>query len=439
MVLISTDEVATVDLAEDDTNIFVTLESEVRSYCRSFPTTFTKAKGAHLVAEDGTTYIDFFCGASSLNYGHNNDRIKEDLVAYLQADGVMHALDMHTTAKREFLVRFRDVILRPRGLPYKVQFCGPTGTDAVEAALKLARRVTGRTGIIAFSGAYHGMSAGSLSATGSARARNACGIPLSGTHFLPFESGPWGSFDSMDLLSKMLSDRSSGIGLPAAVIVEPVQMEGGIYPASNEWLRKLREITSAYGILLILDEIQSGCGRTGTYFCFEQAGITPDLVTVSKSISGYGLPMSLVLLRPELDAWQPGEHTGTFRGTQLSFVAASAALEFWQDPVFMAQLEASARRLELFGQTLKDVDPRLDIRGRGMVLGIDLADSGGHPRAAEVQRSCFESGLIVELCGRDDEVIKVMPPLTVDGAVLEAGLDILRDAMFGSAAGTRGR
>jgi diaminobutyrate-2-oxoglutarate transaminase len=424
-----------VSLADDDTDIFVALESEVRSYCRCFPATFSSAKGAHVLAEDGTTYIDFFCGASSLNYGHNNDRIKKHLVTYLQDDGVMHALDMHTTAKREFLARFRDVILLPRGLTYKTQFCGPTGSDAVEAALKLARRVTGRSGIIAFSGAYHGMTAGSLAATGSARARNAYGVPLHGTSFLPFESGPWGSFDSIDLLSKILSDASSGIGVPAAVIVEPIQMEGGIYPASGPWLRRLREITSEYGILLIADEIQAGCGRSGTFFCFEQAGITPDLVTLSKSISGYGLPMSIVLMRPELDAWLPGEHTGTFRGTQLSFVAAAAALEFWEDPAFLAHLDDSGRRLRDFGESMGAADPRLQIRGRGMVLGIDMREAGGHPRAADAQQACFADGLIVELCGREDEVIKVMPPLTVDSAVLEAGLGILRAAVLGAADG----
>lgn len=418
-------------LADDD--IFVALESEVRSYCRCFPAVFKSAKGTYLVAEDGTTYIDFFCGAGALNYGHNNELIKKHLLTYLQEDGLMHALDMHTSAKREFLARFRDVILLPRELSYKVQFCGPTGTDAVEAALKLARKVTGRTGIIAFSGAFHGMSAGSLSATGSARARQGSGIPLYGTSFIPFESGPWGSFDSIDLLSKMLSDSSSGIGVPAAVIVEPVQMEGGIYAASGEWLGRLREITSEHGILLIADEIQSGCGRTGTFFCFEQAGIRPDLVTVSKSISGYGLPMSILLMHPDLDAWLPGEHTGTFRGSQLSFVAAAAALDFWKDPAFLAHLDDSARQLQEFGKSLEEMDPRLQIRGRGMVLGIDLRQAGGQHRAAEVQQACFARGLILEVCGREDEVIKVMPPLNVDSAVLEAGLDILRSAVLDTA------
>jgi diaminobutyrate-2-oxoglutarate transaminase len=421
-----------VDL-DDDADIFAVMESEVRSYCRAFPTTFKTGKGAHLVAEDGTSYIDFFCGASSLNYGHNNERIKKHLINYLQDDGLMHALDMHTTAKREFLIRLRDVILRPRDLSYKVQFCGPTGADGVEAALKLARKNTGRTGIIAFSGAYHGMTMGSLSATGSLGARKGAGIPLYGTSFLPYESGPWGSFDSIDLLRKILSDASFGIDLPAAVIVEPVQMEGGIYAASAEWLRGLREVTSEYGILLIADEIQSGCGRTGTFFCFEQAGIRPDLITLSKSISGYGLPMSIVLMRPDLDIWRPGEHAGTFRGNQLSFVAGAAALEFWEDPAFLTQLEDSGRRLQEFGESLTAADARLDVRGRGMVLGIDMKQAGGRDRAAAVQRECFGHQLILERSGREDEVVKVMPPLTIDSHVLEAGLEVLRSAILGSA------
>jgi diaminobutyrate-2-oxoglutarate transaminase len=277
------------------------------------------------------------------------------------------------------------------------------------------------------------MTMGSLSATGSLGARKGAGIPLYGTSFLPYESGPWGSFDSIDLLRKILSDASFGIDLPAAVIVEPVQMEGGIYAASAEWLRGLREVTSEYGILLIADEIQSGCGRTGTFFCFEQAGIRPDLITLSKSISGYGLPMSIVLMRPDLDIWRPGEHAGTFRGNQLSFVAGAAALEFWEDPAFLTQLEDSGRRLQEFGESLTAADARLDVRGRGMVLGIDMKQAGGRDRAAAVQRECFGHQLILERSGREDEVVKVMPPLTIDSHVLEAGLEVLRSAILGSA------
>jgi diaminobutyrate-2-oxoglutarate transaminase len=407
--------------------VFEALESEVRLYCRTFPAVFSRAKGAELVAEDGRRFIDFFCGAGSLNFGHNNEFIKHRLLEYVAGDGLAHGLDLYTTAKREFLGRLREVVLAPRGLDHKVQFVGPTGTDAVEAALKLARKATGRAAVVAFSGAYHGMSRGSLSVTGSRRARAAGGVGASSVTFVPFEDGPSGTFDSIGYLERMLADPSSGMDIPAAVIVEPLQMEGGIYPASASWLRRLRELTTRHGILLIADEIQSGIGRTGTFFSFEHAGVEPDIVTLSKSLSGYGLPLSIVLLRRGLDVWSPGEHTGTFRGNQLAFVTATAALELWDQPAFQANLATSTARLERFAAAL---DQRT--RGKGMVLGIDLASP---LRAESVQRQCFERGLIVELCGREDEVIKVLPPLTIDQPTLDRGLAVLAEALGQAAAG----
>lgn len=362
-------------LPDGEKKIFVTLESEVRRYCRSFPEVFSTAQGAHMVATNGARYIDFFCGAGALNYGHNNSQIKARVLDYIQEDGLMHALDMYTAAKSQFLIRFRDVILQPRDLPYKVQFCGPSGSDAVEAALKLARKATGRTGIVAFAGAYHGMTLGSLSATGGAAARRSAGVPLSGTTFLPYAAGPWGDFDAIDLLRRMFMDSASGVDLPAAVIVEPLQMEGGIFPAPAPWLRRLREITSEYGVPLVLDEIQAGCGRTGTFFCFEQAGIRPDMVTLSKSISGYGYPMSVLLMAPELDVWAPGEHAGTFRGNQLAFVAGAAALDFWENAEFLARLDEQGRRLQEFGQSLTAADSQVPTRGPAWFSGSTLDES----------------------------------------------------------------
>ncbi|MFI5527222.1 aspartate aminotransferase family protein [Kitasatospora sp. NPDC051853] len=412
-----------------DTAVFEKLESEVRMYCRTFPVVFERAKGAELFTEDGRAFLDFFCGAGSLNYGHNNDAIKGRLLDYLASDGVMHGLDMHTVAKRDFLARFNEVVLQPRGLDYKAQFTGPTGTDAVEAALKLVRKATGRTGLVAFTGGYHGMSRGSLAVTGGLRARRAGGVGGGDVTFVPFEDGPLGPFDSVGYLERLLADPSSGTERPAAVIVEPLQMEGGVYPASRGWLRELRAVTEKYGVLLVLDEIQSGCGRTGTFFCFEDAGIVPDVVTVSKSISGYGLPLSLTLFRRELDVWEPGEHTGTFRGNQLAFVAATAACELWQQSGFHTGLAAASERLDRFRAELAELDPALGLRGRGMVLGIDTGRSGGPERAERVQRYAFDHGLIVERCGRYDEVLKVMPPLTIDAARLDRGLAVLRDGL----------
>jgi diaminobutyrate-2-oxoglutarate transaminase len=413
-----------------DFSVFEELESDVRVYCRKFPVVFHRAKGAELYAEDGRMFIDFFCGAGTLNYGHNNDFIKGRVTDYLAGDGLMHGLDMYTVAKRDFLTALADTVLRPRGLDYKVQFCGPTGTDAVEAALKLARKVTGRSGLFAFTGAYHGMSRGSLGVTGGLRARRAGGVTGQGVTFIPYEDGPQGPFDSIALIERLLADPSSGVDLPAAVIVEPMQMEGGMYPASPEWLRRLREVTERHGVLLILDEIQAGCGRTGTFFCFERAGITPDLVTVSKSIGGYGLPLSLVLFRRDLDVWEPGEHTGTFRGNQLAFVAATAACELWGQTRFRTDTAVASRRLERFGREVAAAHPGVAARGLGMALGVDLGAARRAERATRVQRYAFAHGVVVELCGRHDEVVKILPPLNIDIPRLDRGVGVLHDALL---------
>ncbi|MFI9275588.1 diaminobutyrate--2-oxoglutarate transaminase [Kitasatospora sp. NPDC052896] len=414
----------------EDLSVFHRLESEVRLYCRKFPVLFERAKGAELYTGDGRRFIDFFCGAGTLNYGHNPEPVKRRITEYLAADGLMHGLDMHTVAKRDFLSALDEVVLRPCGLDHKVQFCGPTGTDAVEAALKIARRATGRSGVIAFTGGYHGMSKGSLEVTGSRRARRAGQVGGADVTFVPYEDGPLGPFDSLGLIERLLVDRSSGVSLPAAVILEPVQMEGGVYPASFGWLRELRAMTERHGILLIMDEIQTGCGRTGTFFGFEPSGVVPDLVTVSKSISGYGFPLSLALIRRDLDVWEPGEHTGTFRGNQLAFVAATAALGLWRQDGFHAARAAAAQQLAGFRATAQAVDPDIVVRGRGMALGVDLGRAGGPGRAERVQKYAFEHGLVIELCGRDDEVVKVLPPLTIDAEVLERGLGILHDALL---------
>lgn len=412
-----------------DTTIFETSESNVRLYCRTFPAVFDRAKGSEVFDTTGKRYIDFFSGAGTLNYGHNNDFIKRRVIDYLSRDGIMHALDKHTVAKRELLLGLRQTILAPRGLDYKVQFCGPTGTNSVEAALKLVRKVTGRTGVFAFTGAFHGMTLGSASISGGRGVRAGTGLPLANTAFIPYPDGPKGPFDSIGYMERLLDDPCSGVDVPAAVFLETVQMEGGVYVAPAEWLQALRRFTEERGILLVCDDIQVGCGRVGSFFSFERAGIAPDLVTLSKSISGYGFPMALLLMKPQLDAWRPGEHTGTFRGNQLSIVAAAAAIELWKDGAF----EASVREKgEILGRIVREeLAPGGGARGLGMVYGIDLGQRGGPERAQEVQRRCFERGLIVELCGRHDEVVKLLPPLTTTVAELEEGCGILRDALAG--------
>ncbi len=408
-----------------------TLESEVRLYSRAFPAVFERARGAELFAADSERYIDFFCGAGALNYGHNHPHVKARVTEYLEGDGIVHALDADTAAKRAFLERLGSVVLEPRGLSYRVQFPGPTGTNATEAALKLARKVTGRTGMIAFSGSFHGMTLGSLAVTAN-RPRTAAGIPLTHTTFVPYPDGPLPGFDSIDYLERALDDSFSGMDLPAAVILETVQMDGGIYIAPPGWLRELRELTAERGILLICDEVQIGCGRSGRFFSFERAEIEPDIVTMSKSIGGCGLPLSLCLMRPELDVWEPGEHTGTFRANQLALVAGAAALELWVDPGFV---EGIAVRAERLGQRIAELaarHPGLVARQIGMASGLELSDAGVE-WAVRTQAAAFERGLVVETCGRGDSVLKVCPPLNVDLDVLDEGCDILASAVAQSA------
>ena len=352
--------------------VFERLESEVRSYCRSFPTVFTKASEASIWDVNGREYIDFFAGAGALNYGHNNERIRRKLIDYLLADGVTHSLDMATKAKENFLTAFDSIILKPRNLSYKVMFPGPTGTNAVESAMKIARKVTGRTNIICFTNAFHGMTQGSLSATGNKFKRSGAGVPLSCTTFAPYDGYFDKQLDTSLMLDKLLGDPGSGIESPAAIILETVQGEGGLNAASFSWLRKIEALCRKYGMLLIVDDVQMGCGRTGTFFSFEEAGIRPDIVCLSKSIGGYGLPMALTLIKPEHDQWAPGEHNGTFRGNNLAFVAATEALSFWENEGFEAELKAKSEmiRMVLERITIKHPETQMEIKGRGMIQGI---------------------------------------------------------------------
>src|SRR4051794_4001899 len=381
-----------VPAADLGTTIYDRLESNVRSYCRSFPATFTSAKGAWVWSADGAPYLDFLAGAGALNYGHNHPAIKHALVEYVLDDGVVQGLDLHTAAKARFLETPERLILAPRGLEYKVQFTGPTGTNAVEAAFKLARKVTGRSGVFAFAGGYHGHSLGSLAATANREHRAAAGVPLDNVTFMPFPFGATATIDTLAYMEAVLSDGHSGVEIPAAVIVETVQGEGGVCVAPTAWLQRLRAICDRYGVLLIVDDIQAGCGRTGPFFSFERAGIAPDLVTISKSIGGMGLPMSLVLMKPELDVWEPAEHTGTFRGNQLAFVAAEAALGVFADENLEALTRANGEHVA--DRLMRDVcalDPRIEIRGIGMIWGVDLSrlDATG-ALAKAVSKQCFE-------------------------------------------------
>lgn len=410
-----------------ETTIFETLESEVRSYCRNWPAVFTRASGSWLVDVAGRKYLDFFAGAGALNYGHNNPVLKKALMSYIDDDGITHGLDLYTAAKGEFLTVFSERVLEPRGLDYRIQFPGPTGTNAVEAALKLVRKVTGRESIISFTNAFHGMTLGSLAVTGNSMKRAGAGIPLVHTTPMPFDNYLGGASEDFAWFERVLDDSGSGLSRPAAVIVETIQGEGGVNVARPEWLRALAELCKRRDILLIVDDVQMGCGRTGSFFSFEEAGIVPDVVTLSKSISGYGLPMALVLLRPELDVWAPGEHNGTFRGNNLAFITAASALrEYWSDDAFSNETRSKGKIVADALADLCAAHTDLEHRNRGLIRGLAFDEPA---QAGKVCAAAYARGLLVETSGPRDEVVKLIPPLTISSGDLEGGLKILVDAV----------
>ena len=413
-----------------NTKAFETYESEVRSYCRNFPAVFTTAKGPFLYDEDGREYIDFFCGAGGLNYGHNNDYIKSRLLSYLESDGVMHALDMYTVPKREFIEFYEEKILQPRGLNYKIQFAGPTGTNAVEAALKLARKVKKRTNIFAMMGAFHGMTLGSIAMTTDASSRAGAGVPLTNVTHIP---APYmfPELDTLNYIETLLTDDHSGVDKPAAIVLETVQADGGINVFDVEWLKGIRAICDKHDILMVVDDVQVGCARTGTFFSFERAGIVPDIVTQSKSIGGYGMPFALVLIRPELDLWEPGEHNGTFRGYQLSMIAAKAGLEVMLNEHVEERVQKLSAVIAQAMEEIQALSPeKIKTRGMGFVWGVDFwrFDHDG-VTSKKVLDECFKNGLIVERVGRGNTVVKVMPELLIEEETLKKGLDILKNSI----------
>lgn len=405
--------------------IFEEIESEVRSYARSFPRVFHKAQGEYLYDTEGNQYLDFLSGAGTLNYGHNNPHMRQALLDYITDEGITHGLDMYTQAKQTFLETFNEKILKPRDMEYIIQFTGPTGTNAVEAAIKVARNVTGRQTIVSFTNGFHGVSMGALACTGNEHHRGAAGVTLSGVSRMPFDGYLGEDIDTTAYLDKVLSDSSSGIDQPAAVIVETIQGEGGINAASYDWLRNLSDVCKQHDVLLIIDDIQAGCGRSGRFFSFEKAGIQPDIITMSKSLSGYGLPFAIVLMKPELDQWRPGEHNGTFRGNNLAFVTATETINhYWSDDGFEKEVRRKGKYVA--GRIDKLVeqygDGNFTSRGRGMFQGLNCVNGD---LAGKITHKAFQKGLIIETSGADDHVIKFFCPLIISDENLEKGIDII--------------
>jgi diaminobutyrate-2-oxoglutarate transaminase len=411
--------------APNGTATFTAHESAVRSYCRRMPGVFTRGRNALVWDEAGTEYIDFFSACGALNYGHNDPLIKQAAMAHLRSDSILCGLDLHTPVKRRFIDDFQRIILQPRGLDYRLQFPGPTGTNAVEAALKLARKVTGRRTVVAFSKAFHGMSLGALAATASRTARKGAGVPLPYVLRLAYDGDDQSGLPGIEQFEAAIW---AGSETPAAFIVETVQGEGGLNVASVDWLQRLAAIAKRLGSVLIVDDIQAGCGRTGPFFSFEQAGLVPDIVCLAKSISGLGLPMALVLIKPALDVWAPGEHNGTFRGNGLAFATASAALDYWDQAPFhdrkrdnehivRAWLDRTCQTYGAYGVTAC---------GRGLMAGLRFARAS---QAGEVARAAVARNTLIETAGAHDEVLKLMPPLTIERETLLAGLGRITDAL----------
>ncbi|QBF29897.1 diaminobutyrate--2-oxoglutarate transaminase [Thalassococcus sp. S3] len=406
-------------------SVFTRRESGARSYCRAFDTIFTSAQGSEMVDCEGRRYIDFLAGCSSLNYGHNDPDMKAALVDHICRDGLAHGLDLHTGTKAEFIQAFEEHVLQPRGLNHRLMFTGPTGANAVEAALKIARKATGRTNVIAFTNGFHGVTLGALAATGNAYHRGGGGLPLANVTHMPFDGYAEG-LDSVGLLRKMLCDASSGLDAPAAFLLETVQGEGGLNVSGDRWLADIATLARETGALMIVDDIQAGCGRTTGFFSFERAGITPDIITLAKSISGFGLPMSLVLVRPEYDVLGPAEHNGTFRGNTHAFITARIAIEkFWAGGRFEKDIRRRSGIVERGLQKIAALVPGARLKGLGMMQGVDV---GSGDLAAAICRAAFRQGLIIETSGPDDQVVKVLAPLTTPDEMLEAGLSILIEA-----------
>ncbi len=399
-------------------NPFDALESNVRYYCRRWPAVFASASGSVITDENGEEYIDFFAGAGALSYGHNNPLFVEVAVEHLRAGRLMHSLDTFTPEKRAFLETIERTILGPRQLDMVVQTVGPTGATAVEAALQLAQRLSGQRAVVGFEGGYHGMSyrAASVSASMAGRETSA--------HLKDFVALPFVEHVTdadLELLERTLRSTVNGQGI-GAVIIEPTQGEGGARPFDPAFLTALRRITRELGILVIADEIQAGVGRTGPFFSFEGSQLDPDIICVSKSISGLGLPMAINLVRRELDTWNPGEFTGTFRGNNLAFATSTVMMNhYWSDTTLEKNTEQLATTVRGALATMAEQHGagNFSVRGNGLLCGLAVGDT---ELAADISRHAFERRLIVETCGPGDTVVKLLTPLVIDPALLDEGL-----------------
>lgn len=419
-------------------------ESSARSYPRKFPLAIAKAKGAVVEDVEGNRYIDFLNGAGTLALGHNDDEINQTMVDLIQSGASLHTLDLVTPVKDRFVEALLSIIPGELASKAKIQFCSPSGTDATEAAIKLCKTATGRSTVIAFSGGYHGMGHGSMALTGNCNAKNNVANIMPGVQFMPYPysyrcpmglGGEAGTKACIAYFERLLKDPESGVTKPAAVILEPIQGEGGVIPAPVEFLQAVRRITKELGIPLIFDEIQCGMGRSGKVFAFEYADIIPDVILISKAVGG-GQPLSVVVYDKALDTWGPGAHAGTFRGNQLAMAAGTVVINRIKDPAFLEDVVRKGEKMRSRFLKLKDeVSIIGDVRGKGLMLGVEFVDPNG-PKdlmgnpgtggdiALRVQRLCFENKLIMEKGGRNGCVMRCLCPLTITDEQINEAMDI---------------
>lgn len=427
-------------------------ESSARTYNRRFPISIAKADGCLLFDSEGNRFVDALACAGTLALGHNHPVVTEAITSFVSSGQPLQTLDLASPVKHEFVNEVFDSFPSAFADDAKIQFCGPTGTDAVEAAIKLAKRATGRTNIIAFHGGYHGHSNGSLALMGNLGAKENVPNLMPGSHFLPYPysyrcpfglGGDEGTAMTNTYIESVLSDVESGIVKPAAIILEAVQGEGGVIPAPIPFLRRLRELCTEHDIPLIVDEIQSGWGRTGHMFAHEIAGISPDIVTLSKAVGG-GLPMAVVMYNKKLDTWGPGEHAGTFRGNQMAMATGTAAIRYIKSEGLVDEANRKGNALQ---KSLRDIQSSTrcigEVRGRGLMIGVEIVDKtktankiGSFPAhgamAAQIQMECFRRGLIIEKGGRHGAVIRFLPPLIASDSILSEVVSIFGEAVIAS-------
>ena len=407
-------------------------ESEVRSYPRRLPIAIKNTRGVIIEDTKGQVYLDCLAGAGALPLGYNHNEINQVMIAQLNQGVPYQTLDITTPTKDNFIKAVMQFLPANFAENARIQFCGPSGADAVEAAIKLAKQYTKRNTMISFHGAYHGMTNGSLALTGNLGAKSRRTGLMSDVHFFPFPyslrctfgmGGDEGAKQSIRYIESVLNDDESGITKPAAIIVEPVQGEGGVLPAPAFWLKELRRIADEHEILLIFDEIQCGVGRTGDHFAFEESGIEPDILILSKAIGG-GMPMSIILYHEKFDCWNAGEHTGTFRGNQLAMATGAKTLEIIQRDNLAENAKQRGKQLrKLLREIQNEFDCIAEVRGRGLMCAIEIVKSGefdklGRPvsdseRAIAIQRAALERGLIIEKGGRKGAVLRFLPPLII--------------------------